>query len=133
MRLLCFVSLLFDHPLPGQATVLFFTWEGSDPGVSDTGPDDAFIGNRVVTNLRLDGNTKGLSVSQSETREINLVIADDLIFDIKAIDISFDYQRDEEAYAVLSRNNFYLCRNGLNVKYRVSDGTGGITWVTSPS
>ncbi|WP_157976219.1 T9SS type A sorting domain-containing protein [Lewinella sp. IMCC34191] len=136
MRLLLLLIPLFLPlcPLIGQNTILYFNWEATDPKISEIGPDAASIGNLAATKLRLDGNTRGLAVSQTSTKQnLDLVLADAPLYNVGGIDISFDYQRDETVYTVLRRNNFYLGNGGLNVQYRVSDGAGGSQTITSPT
>ena len=136
MRIFLYFLFLFQlgARLPGQTTVLAFTWEGTDARVSEVGPDAVSVGDLAVTKTRLDGNSKGLAPSQTSTKQdLDLVIADDPLFDVAGIDISLDFQRDEQFYTLISRNNFYFCGDGLNVQYRVEDGAGGGTTVTSPT
>ena len=134
-RSLCLLFVgLFVASLAGQTTILEFTWESADPTVSVVGPDAASIGNLAVTKPRLDGNTNGLAPSQTTTKQnLDLVVADDPLFDVGGIDVSLDYQRDETVYTLFRRNNFYFCNGGLNVRYRVGDGAGGSTTITSPT
>ncbi|CAH1001397.1 hypothetical protein LEM8419_02300 [Neolewinella maritima] len=121
-----FSSSLFLH---AQNTVFLFDWEGSDPKVAAIGPNATSIGNLIVTKTRLDNRTKGLAPPAGTTTEtkqdINMVLANNPIFNRDGIDLSFDYQRDESTATLISRNNFQMGANGMNARYRVREASGG--------
>ncbi len=99
------------------------------------GPNAASVGNLAITKSRLDGNTKGLAASQNSSlkQDLVLTITNSPIFNLDGIDLSFDYQRDETVATVFQRGAFVMALDGMNIKYRVNNGTGGSTTVTSPS
>ncbi len=109
-------------------TILYFDWEQGDPLISAIGPDAISVGAGITTRTRLDGNTLGIAApitpATGEDSNLDLVIAEDPLFDVEGIDLSVDYQRDEGTYTIFSRNNFVFCQNGINVTYRVTEPDG---------
>lgn len=83
---------------------------------------------QVQTELAANGLNAGLP-----KMDVNLVIADDPIFDVGGIDISFDYQRDESQGAFFTRGNSLVidgCSN-LSVRYRIDNGVGSFATISS--
>ncbi|CAH1001398.1 hypothetical protein LEM8419_02301 [Neolewinella maritima] len=118
-----------------QTTVFLFEWEGTDPLVATIGPNASSVGNKTSTKLREDGNTKGIAPPTigNGNKDITLILNDNVIFNVPGIDLSFDYQQDDATNTLVQRGSFRMGVNGMNITYRVENGTGGGTTVSSPN
>lgn len=132
---LLFVLTVFSFSLNAQIISLF-TWEDTDIRKADIGPN--FVSNKGSTKVysSLGGvrGTKGLNPGSDKTN-LNLVLADNPIFNVNGIDISIDYQRDESTGTFLIRGSSLVlngCSN-LAVSYRVEDSAAGYITINSGS
>jgi hypothetical protein len=105
-----------------------FLWD--TPGLrgtqADIGPDFVSSGTSSITSAGGVGGTSGLNAGTSPKQDLNFRLLDNPIFNVKGIDISFDYQRDESAGTILRRGNSltFGSANQISVRYRVYDAAG---------
>ncbi len=114
------------HAASAQTTVFLYEWEGTDPRAATVGINASSVENKVVTKLRLDGNTQGIAAptNGNGNKDLNMIFADNPAFDVAGIDLSFDYQKDDLTENIFSRNNFTMGVGGMNVRYRVTQPGG---------
>ena len=131
--------VLFAMALHAQeTTILYFDWESSDPKVAAVGPNASSIGSKITTKLRIGSTTnRGLTppagADATTKQDIFMTVPVTAAFNVAGIDLSFDYQRDETTATIIERGTFRMGFDGMNIRYRVSDGAGGATTVTSPT
>lgn len=96
------------------------------------GPNASSISSSATSSPGGVGGTNGLNAGLPKMN-IDMVIPGSPTFDVNGIDVSFDFQRDENAGMFFERGQS-LRMNGignLSVQYRVDDGMGGYNTVTS--
>ena len=102
------------------------------PGVTVTSSTSA----EIVAKTGTTGGdaTNALSAGLPKAN-IDVDITDSPAFNVPGIDISVDYQRDENAGTLITRGTGFAFGNagGAFISYQVEDGAGGSTTVTSPS
>ncbi|WP_066757828.1 T9SS type A sorting domain-containing protein [Crocinitomix algicola] len=111
-----------------------FTWESDPVTNADIGPNGTSVSPSAISDINGAGGTNGLNPGLPK-RDIELFIPGSPTFDVEGIDISFDFQRDESVAQFFERSPS-LSINGsanLSVTYRVDDGAGGYTTVSSGS
>lgn len=105
----------------------------SNPVTNATiGPNASAISTSATSSAGGVGGTNGLNAGLPKMN-INMVIPGSPTFDVPGIDVSFDFQRDENGGTFFERGNS-LRMNGitnLSVQYRVDDGVGGYNVVNS--
>lgn len=105
----------------------------SNPVTSATvGPDAISISTSATSSPGGVGGTNGLNAGLPKM-DIDMVIPGSPTFDVDGIDVSFDFQRDENGGMFFERGQS-LRMNGisnLSVQYRVDDGGGGYNVVNS--
>ncbi|MBB4079087.1 hypothetical protein GGR28_001704 [Lewinella aquimaris] len=134
MKNLYFLFLCFtlSFAAKAQTIVLYYNWENTDPKVAVVGPNATSVGSFANTKTRIDGNSKGLTPGGGTNKQdILLTIPSVAQFNVKGIDLSFDYQRDETTATIFKRGNFIMGANDMNVKYRVTEAGGGCSAVIS--
>lgn len=111
-----------------------FTWDDPTATVAqaDVGPDFLTTSTSSTISSGGAGGTNGLNAGLPK-QDLNFRLPNSPIFDVKGIDISFDFQRDESAGTFLRRGSSLIIggTSQLSVTYRVNDGLGGFTTVTS--
>ncbi len=107
-----------------------FSWNTSDVSLADIGPNFSTVSTSAVTSVNGAGGTLGLNAGLPK-RDLNFRLLDNPIFNVKGIDVSFDYQRDESAGTILRRGSSLIFGSAsqISVSYRVYDaaGTGFVT------
>tara|TARA_B100000508_G_scaffold141093_1_gene146593 strand:+ start:106154 stop:107320 length:1167 start_codon:yes stop_codon:yes gene_type:complete len=96
------------------------------------GPNASSISTSATSSPGGVGGTNGLNAGLPKM-DIDMVIPGSPTFDVNGIDVSFDFQRDENGGTFFERGNS-LRMNGisnLSVQYRVDDGVGGYNVVNS--
>jgi hypothetical protein len=111
-----------------------FTWDDSTLGseVADTGPNATSISGSAVNDINGVNGTNGLNPGDPK-RDIEMVFANDPIFNVDGIDISIDYQRDESVGTFFKRGNgfSFLGAKNLYVNYSVESTNGNVVSVSS--
>ena len=118
--------------LPAQV-ISQFTWNtiANGPLRADIGPNAISADSDVRVTAGGKNGTSGLNPG-TVTANTNLTIANNPIFDVNGIDISFDYQRNESAGTLFVRGPFILgTAANVTVTYRTDNGSGGFRTVTS--
>lgn len=125
----CFVLLL---PCSSAQIISQFSWDSNPPSNADVGPNAISISSSATSSTGGVGGTNGLNAGLPKL-DVDMVLADSSIFDVDGIEISFDYQRDESQGTFFRRGSSLVIdgTNNLSVSYRVDDGLGGFTTVSS--
>ncbi|PKR80526.1 hypothetical protein CW751_09125 [Brumimicrobium salinarum] len=99
-----------------------FTWNdlNQDPEIADVGPNATSISPDATITADGANGTPGLNAGNERTN-INMILPNDPIFNVPDIDISIDYQRDENSGTFIKRGrNFsFLGASNLFVRYQV--------------
>lgn len=125
--LIVFITLPLNAQIISQ-----FTWDADPVTAADIGPDATSVSGSAFSDVGGVGGTNGLNAGLPKA-DINMVIPSSPTFDIDGIDVSFDYQREESSGTFLRRGSSLIingCAN-LSVSYRVDNGVGGFTTVSS--
>ncbi len=126
--------LSFFSPFLYSQLISEFKWDiiGQDPKIADVGPDATSISSSAIISANGAHGTNGLNAGINPKRDIEMVFTNDPLFDVEGIDLSVDYQRDENVGTFFKRgSNFtFLSANQLFVNFKLKDPTnpqGGIT------
>ncbi len=133
LRLFIIFTFLFNLVLNSQI-ISQFEFDSNPVTTATIGPDASSISSSATSTPGGVGGTNGLNAGLPKM-DIEMVIPGSPTFDVAGIDVSFDYQRDENSGQFFERGQS-LRMNGLNnfsVNYRVQDGFGGYTQVNSGS
>lgn len=109
-----------------------FDFDSNPVTHATVGPDASSISSSATSSSGGVGGTNGLNAGLPKM-DINMVIPGSPTFDVNGIDVSFDFQRDENAGMFFERGQS-LRMNGisnLSIQYRVEDGMGGYNTVSS--
>jgi hypothetical protein len=109
-----------------------FEFDSNPVTTATVGPDASSISTSATSSPGGVGGTNGLNAGLPK-RDIEMVIPGSPTFDVGGIDISFDYQRDENSGTFLERGQSLSINgfNSLSVQYRVDDGGGSFEAVNS--
>jgi hypothetical protein len=122
MKLLyVFFALTLSCTLSSQTVISRFTWDDAalGPLKADIGPDAISAEGNTQVGAGAVGGTSGL-VAPTDGEDTNLLLADDDIYDLESIDLSFDFQRNENQGSILVRGDFLFgTASFLEVTYRV--------------
>lgn len=124
---MCFFS--FNAQIISQ-----FSWDDASAPTSqaDIGPNFSTISTSSTISSPGAGGTNGLNAGLPK-QDLNFILSDNPIFNVKGLDFSIDYQRDESVGSFLRRGSSLLIGGGnqFSVTYRIDDGAGGFTTVSS--
>ena len=131
------IALLFGILLIGTANgqiISMFAWDNAANPVTtaDIGPDANSASASAICDAGGAGGTNGLNCGLPKAN-LNMDITGSPTFDVAGIDLSFDYHREEGTADWFDRGNYLRldgCAN-LAVTYRVDDGGGGFTQISS--
>lgn len=129
---LLLVLMAMGSPLPAQILSRFL-WNSNPVTTADIGPNATSVSGSAISSTGGVGGTNGLNAGLP-TADINLVIPTGSgIFDVNGIDVSIDYQRDENVGNLFVRGSSLIMTGGsnLSVSYRVDNGAGGFNTVNS--
>lgn len=116
-----------------QAQIIsLFTFD-SDPITTATiGPNATSVSGSAFSDVGGVGGTNGLNAGLPKA-DLDFTIPGSPTFDIPGIDVSFDYQREENFGHFWRRGNSLVISGSasLSVSYRVEDGMGGFNTVNS--
>jgi hypothetical protein len=109
-----------------------FTWNSNPVTNADIGPNATSVGSSATSDVAGTLGTNGLNAGLPK-QDINLTIPGSPTFDVDGIDVAIDYQRDESDADLFSRLPSLKigAGNQFNVQYRVEDGSGGYTTISS--
>lgn len=110
-----------------------FTWNSNPVTTAAVGPNATSVSGSAVSSPGGVGGTNGLNAGLP-TADINLTIpTGGGLFDVSGIDVSIDYQRDENVGNFFTRGSSLIISgaSNLSVSYRVDNGAGGFNTVTS--
>ena len=109
-----------------------FTWEAGSPETADIGPDATSISSSAIIDANGAGGTNGLNAGTPK-QNIHMILPGSPTFDVAGIDISIDYQREENSGNFITRGSSLKLKGfgNLSVEYRVDDGSGGYNTVSS--
>ena len=119
--------------LSGQSIVSRFTWDviADGPLKADIGPDAVSVEGNTQVAAGGVGGTSGL-VAPTDGEDTNLLLADDDIYDLESIDLSYDFQRNENEGSILVRGAFIFgTASFLQITYRVRNPDNTTETVTS--
>jgi len=110
-----------------------FTWNSNPVTAAAIGPNATSVSGSAVSSAGGVGGTNGLNAGLP-TADINLTIpTGGGLFDVSGIDVSFDFQRDENVGNFFTRGSSLVIMGATNlsVTYRVDNGAGGFNTVNS--
>ncbi|MBT6029317.1 MAG: T9SS type A sorting domain-containing protein [Crocinitomicaceae bacterium] len=109
-----------------------FTWDSGSPTTADVGPNATGISASAVVASNGVGGTSGLNAGLPKMN-IQMVLPGSPTFDVAGIDVSIDYQREENAGKFITRGSSLVMQGfgNFSVSYRVDDGSGGFNTVSS--
>jgi len=110
-----------------------FDWNSGLPTTATVGPNATSVSSSAYISTGGKGGTNGLNAGTPKM-DINLIIPGSPTFDVQGIDLSIDYQRDESQLDLVKRGASLLIRvsgGNVSVSYRVKDGVGSYTTVSS--
>lgn len=109
-----------------------FNFDADPVTTAAIGPDATSISGSAFSDAGGVGGTNGLNAGLPKAN-IDMIIPGSPTFDIDGIDVSFDYQREENSGDFFVRGSSLQIRGcaNLSVIYRVEDGGGGFTTVNS--
>ncbi|MEX1002309.1 MAG: T9SS type A sorting domain-containing protein [Crocinitomicaceae bacterium] len=131
VRFFWMVVFFLSWPVQSQI-VSQFSFESDPVTAADIGPDATAISASAYSGPGGAGGTRGLNAGLPKAN-INMVIPGSPTFDLNGIDVSFDYQREENGGTFWQRGSSLSINgcNNLSVSYRVDDGGGGFVTVNS--
>ena len=111
-----------------------FSWNSGLPTQADVGPDATSVSASAVVAPGGVGGTSGLKAGTPKA-DIDLTFSGTTVFDVPGMAVTFDYQREEaDADALYRGTNFFIgAGNRFSVVFQISDGSGGVTRVSSPT
>jgi len=128
-----FFSALFLIPF-GTFSQIISLFEFDTPSITTAtvGPDASSISSSAFSDVGGAGGTNGLNAGLPK-QDLDMMVPGSPTFDINGIDVSFDFQRDENVGNFWRRGNSLVIRGAtfLSVSYRVDDGAGGFITVNS--
>jgi hypothetical protein len=130
--LLLFISFFFIKGY-GYAQVLSqFSWDSNPVTTAVVGPNAISVNASATSSVGGVGGTNGLNAGLPKSN-LDFIIPGSAIFNVPGIDISFDFQRDENGGTFIKRGNSLVIGgvNSISVSYRVDDGVGGFNTVSS--
>ncbi|MDC3337231.1 T9SS type A sorting domain-containing protein [Flavobacteriales bacterium] len=109
-----------------------FTWESGAVGTADIGPNATSVSSSAIIDANGAGGTNGLNAGLPKMN-IHMTLPGSPTFDVAGIDVSIDYQREENAGKFLTRGSSLILQGfgNFSVSYRVDDGAGGYNTVSS--
>ena len=111
MKLFCLLPFILGAvPLAAQSVVISqFTWNDIDAGPLKAfiGPDAVSVAGNTTVKARSTEGSGGL-VAPTDGEDTNLLLADDDIYDVEGLDLSYDFQRNENEGSIITRGNFLL-------------------------
>lgn len=115
-----------------QIVVSQFNFDSNPVTQATVGPDAISISASATSDVGGVGGTNGLNAGFPKA-DIVMVIPGSPTFDVDGIDISIDFHREESVGDFFTRGSSLrmLGGNNLGVNYRVEDGMGGYTTITS--
>jgi hypothetical protein len=130
LTLISLFALLFFQ-LQSQIISLF---EFNTPSLitATVGPDASSISSSAFSDVGGTGGTNGLNAGLPKM-DFDMIVPGSPTFDINGIDVSFDYQREENVGHFWRRGSSLVISGAANlsVSYRVEDGLGGFITVNS--
>ncbi len=128
-----FILCIFSSSTICNSQILSsFSWSSGSVTTATTGIS-AISSSSSATISSGGSNGNGLNPGLPKTNA-NITIASSTTFDIDGIDVQFDFQRDEVTANFFERGNslvFVMTSGNLNVSYRVSDGAGSYSTISS--
>ncbi len=128
-----FYALLCLFPFMSFSQVIsLFEFDTPALTTATVGPDAFTISTSCISDVPGTGGTNGLNAGLPK-QNIDMRIPGSPTFDINGIDVSLDYQREENVGHFWRRGNSLLFGGASNlyVSYRVDDGMGGFITVNS--
>ncbi len=109
-----------------------FTWESGAVRTADIGPNAPSVSSSATTDANGAGGTSGLNAGLPKMN-IQMILPGSPTFDVAGIDVSFDYQREENAGKFITRSSSLVIKGfgNFSVSYRVDDGSDGFNTVNS--
>ncbi len=132
MKSLFIIILTLTHLSFFAQVISQFNWDNNPVTNAQIGPNAISASSSATSSPNGANGTNGLNAG-SPKQNLDFIIADDPIFNVEGIDISFDFQRDESSGTFFKRGSSLVingCAN-LSVSYRVDDGAGGYTTISS--
>ena len=118
----------------GNIPVTYFAWDDGTKAVTDSdfGPDAISIGGGQYLAGGAGGTTALGPIVVPKT-DINLNLGNYTSYNTDGVDYSISYRRAEAVAQLFTRGNSLIISGGsvFNVSYRIDDGTGSFTTVTS--
>lgn len=118
----------------GNVPVTYFSWDDAAKAVTDSdfGPDAISIGGGQYLTGGVSGTTALAPITVPKT-DINLNLGNNPVYDTDGVDYSISYRRAEAVAQLFTRGNSLIISGGsaFNVSYRIDDGAGSFTTVTS--
>ena len=112
-----------------------FDWDSGSVTTATIGPNAISVSSSAAIDAGGVGGTNGLNPSLSGTPklDVDLVLTGSPVFDVDGIDFSIDYHREESDAQFFTRGSSLIIEAGnqFEVTYRVDDGAGGFTTVSS--
>lgn len=135
MRFFILIILLCFGYLGSAQIISQFRWNtiGVSPTIADVGPNASSISSSAIVDNGGAGGTNGLNAGLPKA-DLNMILSTGSgTFDVDGIHVSMDYQREEGSASFFRRGSSLEIRGtaNLSVIYRVSDGLGGFTSVSS--
>ena len=128
-----FILALCLFPLMSFGQIISF-FEFDTPGVTRAtiGPDAYTISSSAFSDVGGVGGTTGLNAGNPKMN-LDMYVTGSPTFDINGIDLSLDFQREENVGEFWRRGNslIFAGASNLSVSYRVEDGAGGFKTVNS--
>lgn len=124
--------LLFVCSFSFGQLLSYFTFDSDPPTEAAFGPNAFSISSSALSDVGGVTGTNGLNAGLPAAN-IQMKLTGSPLFDVDGIDISFDYQREEGIGDFFFRGASLTisgCAN-LSVSYRVDDGGGGFTTISS--
>jgi hypothetical protein len=133
MKILSFLICFSLVPIGFNAQIISqFTWDSGLPSTADIGPDATSISSSAFIDAGGVRGTNGLNAGLPKMN-IHMIIPGSPTFDVNGIDVAIDYHREENSGNFVKRGASLELKGfkNLSVSYRVDDGSGGFTTVSS--
>ncbi|MFK8037673.1 MAG: hypothetical protein AB8B74_05240 [Crocinitomicaceae bacterium] len=131
---LLFISTIAFSSLNAQI-ISQFDWDSNPVTNATVGPNAISVSSSAVSDAGGVGGTNGLNPNLSGTPKLNInfTLTGSPTFDVPGIDFSIDYHREESVANFVNRGSSLIigAGNQFNVSYRVDDGAGGFSTVSS--
>lgn len=127
MAIACLLPLLSSSQI-----ISLFEFDTPSVMTATIGPDAVSISGSCISDVPGTGGTNGLNAGLPKL-DIDMRVPGSPTFDIPGIDVSLDFQREENVGHFWRRGNSLLFGGASNlyVSYRVEDGMGGYNTVNS--